>query len=71
MFGEMKRGLTVLKMRGSKHDKDIREFVIDGNGMHIGKPFANVSGILSGSPVHISPKEMDRFEEMFEDSKTA
>src|SRR4029077_17614392 len=29
MFGEMKRGITVLKMRGSIHDKDIREFTID------------------------------------------
>ncbi len=26
MFGEMKRGMTVLKMRGSIHDKGIREF---------------------------------------------
>src|SRR5690242_2905194 len=33
MFGEMKRGLTVLKMRGSEHDKRIREFNIDGTGM--------------------------------------
>ncbi len=29
MFGEMKRGMTVLKMRGSIHDKRIREFKID------------------------------------------
>jgi circadian clock protein KaiC len=70
MFGEMRRGLTVLKMRGSKHDKEIREFTIDENGMHIGKPFANVSGILSGSPMHISPRELERFESMFnEDSR--
>jgi circadian clock protein KaiC len=69
MFGEMKRGLTVLKMRGSRHDKEIREFSIDGNGMHIGKPFANVSGILSGSPTHVSPRELERFEKMFDDGK--
>jgi circadian clock protein KaiC len=69
MFGEMKRGLTVLKMRGSRHDKDIREFSIDENGMHIGKPFANVSGILSGSPIHISPRESERFDKMFDDGK--
>jgi hypothetical protein len=28
MYGEMKRGITVLKMRGSMHDKEIREFHI-------------------------------------------
>ena len=44
----MRRGLTVLKMRGSLHDKDIREFTIDHRGMHIGAPFREVSGILSG-----------------------
>jgi circadian clock protein KaiC len=34
------RGLTVLKMRGSDHDKAIREFVIDDRGMHIGRPLS-------------------------------
>jgi circadian clock protein KaiC len=57
MNGEMRRGLTVLKMRGSQHDKDIREFFIDGSGMHIGKPFRNVSGILMGKPIRITAGE--------------
>lgn len=60
MFGEMKRGLTVLKMRGSEHDKRIREFTIDGRGMHLGRPFRNVTGILAGAPVHVSPTELER-----------
>lgn len=53
IFGEMRRGLTVLKMRGSMHDKGIREFTIDGNGMKIGHAFKNIAGILSGNIVHI------------------
>jgi circadian clock protein KaiC len=60
MFGEMKRGLTVLKMRGSIHDKGIREFNIDKDGMHLGRRFRNVTGILSGAPMHISPAELER-----------
>lgn len=60
MFGEMKRGITVLKMRGSIHDKRIREFNIDGKGMHLGRPFRNVTGILSGAPVHVSPSDLER-----------
>jgi circadian clock protein KaiC len=52
LAGEMRRGLTVLKMRGSLHDKNIREFTIDGTGMHIGEPFRNVSGILTGNLVY-------------------
>jgi circadian clock protein KaiC len=50
-FGVMKRGLTVLKMRGSMHDKEIREFTIDREGMHLGRPFRHVSGILAGAPL--------------------
>lgn len=66
--GEMRRGITVLKMRGSGHDKEIREFMIDGKGMHIGKPFRNVGGILSGNPVQVSPREeLDRLGGMFKD----
>jgi len=60
MFGEMKRGLTVLKMRGSIHDKGIREFTIDASGMHLGRRFRNVTGILSGAPVHMSNPDADR-----------
>src|SRR5256884_3196523 len=67
MFGEMKRGLTVLKMRGSMHNKDIREFAIDGDGMHIGKAFRNVTGILSGNPQHLSPEEIDMLDDLFRD----
>lgn len=55
MNGEMRRALTVLKMRGSQHDKDIREFFIDGRGMHVGKPYRNVTGILAGQPVQLTP----------------
>jgi circadian clock protein KaiC len=48
-FGTMRRALVVLKMRGSHHDADIREYTIDGDGMHIGQPMREVSGVLSGN----------------------
>jgi circadian clock protein KaiC len=66
MFGEMKRGLTVLKMRGSWHDKAIREFTINKGGMEMGRPFANVTGILSGTPVHVSPGDLERVWRQFD-----
>lgn len=46
--GQVKRGIAVLKMRGSAHDRDIRMFEIDSTGMHVGEPFRNVAGILAG-----------------------
>jgi circadian clock protein KaiC len=67
ILGEMRRGLTVLKMRGSPHVKEIREFSIDGSGMHIGKAFRNVNGIISGHPVHLAvpPEEIERMRQLF------
>ena len=65
MFGEMRRGITALKMRGSMHEKHIREFSIDGQGMHIGKAFSNVTGILSGHPVFTAQDEANRIMDLF------
>ncbi len=66
MFGEMKRGLTVLKMRGSPHEKQIREFTIDGSGMHLGRPFRNITGILAGTPVRLSPGDIEQIWSQFD-----
>jgi circadian clock protein KaiC len=60
MFGDMKRGLTVLKMRGSAHDKGIHEFTIDQTGMHVARRFRNVTGIMAGNPEYLSPGEVER-----------
>lgn len=48
--GEMRRGIAVLKMRGSGHDKAIREYTITNRGIEIGSAFTNMTGILGGSP---------------------
>jgi circadian clock protein KaiC len=47
--GQMRRALTVLKMRGSAHDHDIREYTIEGVGMKLGRTFSDITGILSGN----------------------
>ena len=65
ILGEMRRGITVIKMRGSMHDKDIREYTIDGKGMHIGAQFRNVAGILAGHPVQVSQHDIERLGGMF------
>lgn len=65
LYGEMRRGVTVLKMRGSPHEKEIRELSIDHTGMHIGAPFRNVAGILAGNPVQIAVAEMERLDQLF------
>jgi circadian clock protein KaiC len=53
--GQMERGLTILKMRGSWHEKSIRRYEITGRGMEIREPFVGVSGILTGTPTDTRP----------------
>jgi circadian clock protein KaiC len=51
-------------MRGSSHDKNIREFSITSSGMQIGKPFRGVSGILAGTPHRANANEIDHLGEL-------
>ncbi|WP_197517594.1 ATPase domain-containing protein [Colwellia sp. PAMC 20917] len=67
MFGEIRRGVLVLKMRGSKHDKGIREYQINDEGMHIGAQFHGISGILAGNPVQIPQDDSDRLATLFKE----
>jgi circadian clock protein KaiC len=71
MHGEMRRGVTVLKMRGSTHEKNIREFTIDGKGMHVGKPFRNISGILSGHFIHLPAGEIESLRDLCKEEGSA
>lgn len=48
---EMKKSISVLKMRGSNHDKEIRELVVNKNGIEVKLPFTEYSGLMSGNPV--------------------
>lgn len=46
----IRKALLVLKMRGSDHDKGIRQFEITSRGVEVRAPFEGREGILSGSP---------------------
>jgi circadian clock protein KaiC len=44
--GELRRGMQVLKMRGSDHDKTVREFRITDHGVQVGEPFDDLSHLI-------------------------
>lgn len=48
--GQLRRVISVVKVRGSEHSKDVRFFEVDGDGIEIGAPLAAFRGILSGQP---------------------
>ena len=45
------KAILVLKMRGSQHAKDIRQFHITKGGIEIMEKFVGRQGVMSGSPV--------------------
>jgi circadian clock protein KaiC len=55
--GEMARAINVFKMRGSWHDKGIREYTISARGPEIKDSFRNFEGIISGSPSRVTVDE--------------
>ncbi len=57
----IRKALLVLKLRGSDHAKDIRQFEITDQGIEIQSRFEGQEGILSGSP----RKMADLFVEAF------
>jgi len=46
----MKKAATILKMRGSDHEKSLREIEITGSGIRVSSPFEQYEGLLTGSP---------------------
>ncbi len=46
----IQRALVIIKQRAAAHDKGIRRFSIDPEGIHIESPFSEQEGVLSGAP---------------------
>ena len=47
--GEIRRAMAVLKMRGARHEHLVREYTIDGDGMHVGDALVDLGpGFLRG-----------------------
>ncbi len=41
---------AVVEVRASRHSDEVREFMIDGEGIHIGAPLREYEGLPGGSP---------------------
>jgi circadian clock protein KaiC len=57
----IRRALLVLKLRGSDHAKDIRQYEITGQGIEIMSKFEGQEGIMSGSPRRMADAFMEAF----------
>ncbi len=50
--------------RALTHEKEIREFVINGQRMHIGGRFRNVTGTLAGNPPQVGFEELEKLDRL-------
>jgi circadian clock protein KaiC len=48
--GEVKQAISVIKKRSSNHERTIREFRVDTQGIHVGPPLRQFHGVLTGVP---------------------
>jgi circadian clock protein KaiC len=51
--GTVRRALSVVKKRSGDHEHTIREFQLTKNGLALGPPLREFSGIFSGTPRYI------------------
>ncbi|MGD2040677.1 MAG: ATPase domain-containing protein, partial [Anaerolineae bacterium] len=61
MDSAIRKALLVLKLRGSDHAKDIRQFEITDQGLEIMSKFEGQEGILSGSPRRMADAFVEAF----------
>lgn len=57
----IRKALLVLKMRGSDHAKDIRQYDISNQGIEVQSKFEGHEGILSGSPRRMADSFVEAF----------
>jgi len=57
----IRRALLVLKLRGSDHAKDIRQFEVTPSGIEVRSKFEGREGIMSGSPRRMAESFIEAF----------
>jgi circadian clock protein KaiC len=61
--GEIRQAISIFKKRGSTHERSIRSFSLDGQGVHVGPVLRGYRGLLTGVPVPLDQgktEESDR-----------
>jgi circadian clock protein KaiC len=51
--GEVRRAISVVKKRSGPHENTIREFKLTSDGLKVGPPLKQFSGVLTGTPTYV------------------
>jgi circadian clock protein KaiC len=50
--GEVRQAISVVKKRGGRHERTIRDFQLSADGILVGPPLRDFRGILTGVPIY-------------------
>ena len=51
--GLVRRAISVVKKRSGSHENTIREFQLTSDGVKVGPPLREFSGVLTGTPTYV------------------
>jgi circadian clock protein KaiC len=60
--GERNRALYIMKSRGMKHSKEVREFLITSKGLSLVNVYRGPEGVLIGTAREIKQKELSLYQ---------
>jgi circadian clock protein KaiC len=55
--GEMRKAISVPKLRSGLHELTLREYRIGRTGFRVGEPLRDFQGVLTGTPTYVGPHE--------------
>jgi circadian clock protein KaiC len=55
--GHIRQALSVVKKRGSSHERTIREFALEEGTIHVGEALTSFRGVLTGVPIYEGSNE--------------
>src|SRR5512140_2352753 len=50
--GQVRQAISVMKKRGGRHERTIREFGLERGGIRVGEPLREFRGVLTGVPIY-------------------
>jgi circadian clock protein KaiC len=59
--GAVRQAISVVKKRGGRHERTIREFRLEPGGISVGKPLDQFRGVLTGVPEYVGESAKELF----------
>jgi circadian clock protein KaiC len=57
MRGEIRQAVSIIKKRGGRHERSIREFKLQDGHIHVGNALTEFRGVLTGVPSYDEPNQ--------------